>query len=58
MKIIDYEINSKDLEKGDKLGRGNFADVFRWVIFVLYSIVMSKSPVISLNKNIIGIYNF
>ena len=29
MKIKDYEISSKDIEKGGKLGRGNFADVFR-----------------------------
>ena len=47
MKIKDYEISSKDLEKGRKLGRGNFADVFRLDIFVLYPIAMS----ISLSKS-------
>ena len=29
MKITDYEINSENLMKGKKLGRGAFADVFR-----------------------------
>ena len=33
LKITDYEINSNDIEKGDKLGRGAFADVFRLIMY-------------------------
>ena len=48
MKITDYEINSKELIKGEKLGRGNFADVFRLELFNFYPI---KTFIISQNHH-------
>ena len=42
LKITDYEINSNDIEKGDKLGRGAFADVFRLIISMKTDILSLK----------------
>ena len=45
MKITDYEIKRENLIKGEKLGRGGFADVFRLDIsyFILEGKFISKN---------------